>query len=96
MITFRPLDPTFAINQQIGIEAEPVVLVNIFLLERSDEAQFLKVWHDDATVMKGNLDVYPSSYIVRSVKMLPISTMRYGNPMPLFGLLFQIRSSGPA
>ena len=52
MITFRPLDPTFAIDQQIGIEAEPVVLVNIFLLERSDEAQFLKVWHDDATVMK--------------------------------------------
>ncbi len=52
MITFRPLDPTFPFDQQIGIEAEPVVLINLFLVESADEAQFLKVWQEDATIMK--------------------------------------------
>ena len=53
MSLLRPLDPSFPIERQIGIDASPVVLVNLFTLERADEASFLKIWHDDATFMKG-------------------------------------------
>lgn len=32
MPQFKPMDPAFPIQQQIGIDAEPVVLVNLFTL----------------------------------------------------------------
>jgi heme-degrading monooxygenase HmoA len=48
----RPLDPAFPIDRQIGIDAGPVVLVNLFTLDRADEETFLKVWQDDAGFMK--------------------------------------------
>lgn len=53
MPQMQPLDPAFTIQQQLGIEASPVVLVNLFLLDASDEAEFLTRWQDDATFMKG-------------------------------------------
>jgi len=49
---FKPMDPTYPIQQQIGLDAEPVVLVNIFTLDPADEADFLAVWKDDAEFMK--------------------------------------------
>jgi heme-degrading monooxygenase HmoA len=52
MSLLRPLDPSFPIQRQIGIDASPVVLVNPFILDKSDEAAFLKVWQDDAEFMK--------------------------------------------
>ncbi len=52
MPLLRPLDPTFPIERQIGIEASPVVLVNIFTLDKADEQAFLKAWQDDAVFMK--------------------------------------------
>lgn len=43
MSLLRPLDPNFPIERQLEIEAGPVVLVNIFTLDRADEAGFLKI-----------------------------------------------------
>ncbi len=52
MSLLRPLDPNFPIERQLGIEAGPVVLVNVFTLDRADEPSLLKVWRDDAAFMK--------------------------------------------
>ena len=52
MSLMRPLDPTFPIDRQIAIDASPVVLVNVFTLDKADEAAFLRVWQDDAAFMK--------------------------------------------
>ena len=48
----RPLDPAFPIERQLPIDASPVVLVNLFTLDKADEQTFLKVWADDAAFMK--------------------------------------------
>src|SRR5579864_5989662 len=52
MPLLRPLDPAFPIERQIAIDASPVVLVNVFTLDRADEQAFLKAWTDDAVFMK--------------------------------------------
>ena len=52
MSLLRPLDPAFPIERQIAIDASPVVLVNVFTLDKADEETFLRVWHDDALFMK--------------------------------------------
>jgi heme-degrading monooxygenase HmoA len=48
----RALDPSFPIARQLVLEAAPVVLVNLFTLDKTDEATFLSVWQDDAAFMK--------------------------------------------
>ena len=52
MSMLRPLDPAFPIERQLAIEASPVVLVNVFTLDKADEQAFLRAWHDDALFMK--------------------------------------------
>lgn len=52
MSLLRPLDPAFPIERQLAIDAAPVVLVNVFTLDKADEQTFLKVWQDDAAFMK--------------------------------------------
>jgi heme-degrading monooxygenase HmoA len=52
MAMLRPLDPTFPVERQIALEASPVVLVNIFTLDKADEQAFLRTWQDDALFMK--------------------------------------------
>ena len=52
MSLFRPLDPAFPIERQLELDAEPVVLVNLFTLAKADEPEFLRVWQDDAALMK--------------------------------------------
>lgn len=52
MSQLRPLDPTFPIERQIELDVSPVVLVNVFTLDKADESAFLKVWQDDAAFMK--------------------------------------------
>lgn len=52
MPQLRPLDPAFPIDRQIGLDAAPVVLVNIMTLDKADEATFLKAWQNDAAFMK--------------------------------------------
>ncbi|TKB19783.1 MAG: antibiotic biosynthesis monooxygenase [Mesorhizobium sp.] len=48
----RPLDPAFPIERQLGLEAAPLVLVNVFTLENADEPTFLQTWEKDANFMK--------------------------------------------
>jgi heme-degrading monooxygenase HmoA len=52
MAQLRPLDPAFPIDRQIAIDAGPVVLVNVFMLDEADEQTFLTTWRDDAAFMK--------------------------------------------
>ena len=52
MLQLRPLDPACPIEHQLAIDAEPVVLVNVFTLDPADEAKFLEAWQEDAAFMK--------------------------------------------
>jgi heme-degrading monooxygenase HmoA len=52
MSLLRPMDPAFPIQRQLEVEASPVVLVNVFTLDKADEQTFLEVWKDDALFMK--------------------------------------------
>ena len=52
MPTFRPLDPAFPIERQLAVDASPVVLLNVFTLQKADEQTFLHAWQDDALFMK--------------------------------------------
>jgi heme-degrading monooxygenase HmoA len=52
MSLLKSLDPAFPIQRQIGLDASPVVLINVFTLAKADEETFLRVWQDDAAFMK--------------------------------------------
>ncbi|HTO49719.1 MAG TPA: antibiotic biosynthesis monooxygenase family protein [Burkholderiales bacterium] len=52
MLSLRPMDPAFPIERQLGIDASPVVLVNVFTLDPADEAAVLETWTKDAEYMK--------------------------------------------
>lgn len=47
MSLLTPLDPAFPVQQQIEIEADPVVLVNVFTVGITDEPAFLSAWESD-------------------------------------------------
>lgn len=42
MVNFKPLDPVFPIEQQLGIDTGPVVLVNVFTVAPNDQEAWLK------------------------------------------------------
>jgi heme-degrading monooxygenase HmoA len=52
MSLFRPLDPNFPIDRQLGVDATPVVLINVFTLDTVDEPALLEAWTHDARFMK--------------------------------------------
>ena len=52
MSLLRPMDPAFPIERQLAVETAPVVLVNVFTLDKADEQSFLQVWQNDADFMK--------------------------------------------
>ena len=52
MPLLRPLDPAFPIDRQLTVDASPVILVNVFTLDKADEQAFLETWRDDAQFMK--------------------------------------------
>ncbi|MEY8827984.1 antibiotic biosynthesis monooxygenase [Sedimentitalea sp. XS_ASV28] len=52
MVTVKPLDPEFPIQQQLGIDAGPVVLVNLFTVDASDQDALEEAWRNDALWMK--------------------------------------------
>jgi heme-degrading monooxygenase HmoA len=52
MPLLRPLDPAFPIERQLAVDVTPVVLVNVFTLDKADEQTFLQAWQDDAAFMK--------------------------------------------
>ncbi len=52
MINFQPLDPQVPIQQQLGADAAPVVLVNLFTVDPADVDALLAAWGHDANWMK--------------------------------------------
>ena len=52
MSMLRPLDPAFPIERQIALEEGPVVLVNVFTLDKADKQALLRAWQSDAEFMK--------------------------------------------
>lgn len=52
-LNLRPMDAAFPIDRQLAVDAAPVVLVNVFTLEKADEEALLKAWKHDAEFMKG-------------------------------------------
>lgn len=52
MPLLRPLDPAFPIEQQLAIDATPLVLVNVFTMDKADEQTFFQAWQEDAVFMK--------------------------------------------
>src|SRR5262249_52658806 len=52
MPLLRSLDSAFPIERQLAVDATPVVLLNVFTLEKTDEETFLQAWQDDAVFMK--------------------------------------------
>ena len=51
-MSISPLDPAFPFQRQIEVDANAVVLVNIFTLTKADEEEFLHAWRDDVLFMK--------------------------------------------
>lgn len=52
MVNFKPLDPEFPIEQQLAVDAGPVVLVNVFTVDPKDQDALVAAWRDDALYMK--------------------------------------------
>jgi heme-degrading monooxygenase HmoA len=51
-MSMRPLDPLVPIQQQLGVTATPVVLVNIFTVPEEDIPALMIAWEGDANWMK--------------------------------------------
>lgn len=52
MLQLRPLDSSVPIHQQLGAQASPVILVNLFQVDPADTSALLKAWEADANWMK--------------------------------------------
>lgn len=52
MLKMEPLDPQVPIMAQLGGDASPVVLVNVFTVDASDVDTLMKAWEHDANWMK--------------------------------------------
>jgi heme-degrading monooxygenase HmoA len=52
MLQLRPMDPAFPIQRQLAVEAGPVVLINVFNVDKADEQAMLQSWTPDAQFMQ--------------------------------------------
>ncbi len=52
MVDFQPLDPKVPIDTQLGADAAPVALVNLFTVDPADVHALLAAWEHDANWMK--------------------------------------------
>ncbi|MEM7749894.1 MAG: antibiotic biosynthesis monooxygenase family protein [Pseudomonadota bacterium] len=52
MVNVKPLDPSFPIQQQLAVDAGPVVLVNVFTVDPSEQDALVDAWRNDALWMK--------------------------------------------
>ncbi|MBY4868610.1 antibiotic biosynthesis monooxygenase family protein [Burkholderia anthina] len=52
MSRFKQRGPKFPVRQQIGIDTQPVALVNVFTLDPANDADFLAVRKGNAGFMK--------------------------------------------
>ena len=52
MLSLRPLDERVPIQQQLGAEASPAILINVFTVAPEDTDGLLAAWERDANWMK--------------------------------------------
>lgn len=52
MLRLKPLDASFPIEAQLGVEQSPVILINLFEVDGADEAALMRAWEADANWMK--------------------------------------------
>jgi heme-degrading monooxygenase HmoA len=52
MLSLRPLDERVPIQQQLGAEAAPAILINVFTVAPEDVDGLLAAWEHDANWMK--------------------------------------------
>ena len=52
MVNFKPLDPKWPIEKQLGVDAGPIVLVNLFTVDAADRDALVAAWKEDALWMK--------------------------------------------
>lgn len=52
MVNFKPLDENYPIEKQLGDDAGPVVLVNLFTVNPEDQDALVEAWQNDALFMK--------------------------------------------
>jgi heme-degrading monooxygenase HmoA len=52
MLAIRPLDTKVPINDQLGDNRSPVILVNVFTVDPVDVDALLRAWESDANWMK--------------------------------------------
>ena len=52
MLQLRPMDTQVPIFNQLGAEAAPVILINVFTVDAADVPALLKAWEADANWMK--------------------------------------------
>jgi len=52
MLAIRPLDTKVPINDQLGDDLSPVILINVFTVDAADVDALLKAWEHDANWMK--------------------------------------------
>lgn len=52
MLQLNSLVPDFPIQRQLELESGPIVLVNLFTLDKSDVAAMIDAWTDDARFMQ--------------------------------------------
>lgn len=52
MLSLRPLDPVFPIQEQLSAVSTPVVLVNLFTVAENDIPALTAAWEKDANWMK--------------------------------------------
>lgn len=52
MLGLKALDETFPIEAQLGVDQSPVVLINLFEVDASDEDALMRAWEADANWMK--------------------------------------------
>jgi len=52
MLAIRPLDAKVPINDQLGDNLSPVILINVFTVDPADVDALLKAWEHDANWMK--------------------------------------------
>lgn len=63
MVDFKPLDPEFPIEQQLGVKTGPVVLVNVFTVDEADQEALIEAWRNDALWMKSSRATSTPSFI---------------------------------
>lgn len=52
MLQLQAMDPAFPIDHQLGIDCGPVVLINLFTLDKADETALVAAWTEDAKFMQ--------------------------------------------